>query len=139
LAALVANLGLFGVSQDSTFAKTSLGAILLEIVGGLIYVWRTGVLSGKAISVVIQFPENLGKVLLDTDKCFYEVRDQQANIRAKGKIGVAIGISGSWECRIPTPGEYESVALQLTARDRKVWEVRSFYPLSRTENAVIVE
>ncbi len=138
MAAVAANLGLFGLDPTSNFAKTTLAGVLVEIAGAVIYVWRTSALGPGNVSAVIHFededePENIN---WDLEACTYQVRDMQAEVKSNGKLNIVWEHAG-WECKFPSPEKLdESVTLTLTDKQGRVWEVRPFYPLSREVNAV---
>jgi hypothetical protein len=138
VAAVFANLGLWGLDPNSLFAKTTLGAVLVEIVSALILVWKTGVLHPRTVSAAILFSDhtNSAHVDLDPNGCTYEVRDMRAKIKSTGKLSVVLGHTG-WECKFPSPKSLDdSITLKLSERGGTVWEVRPFYPLSREVKAV---
>ncbi|MFX0138571.1 MAG: hypothetical protein ACFFDN_33315 [Candidatus Hodarchaeota archaeon] len=137
ISAVLANLGLFGLDPNSNFAKTTLGAVLVEIVAAVIGVWKTGVLQSPTISATINFSNNDGveDIDLNPNGCFYEVRDMKANIKSKGKLGI-VWSHGGWECRFPSPqDQYDSIILKLTEKNGNKWEVRPFYPLTKEVEA----
>jgi predicted membrane channel-forming protein YqfA (hemolysin III family) len=138
IAAVIANLGLFNLDPDSNFAKTTLGGVLLEIVGAVIYVWRTSALQPVTGSAIIQLDGNVDPENIDwnPDLCSYEVRDMQAQVISTGKLNIVLGHAG-WECKFPSPGDLdESITFRLTEKNGNVWEVRPFYPLSKEVVAV---
>jgi hypothetical protein len=138
VAAVVSNLGLFGLDPNSNFAKTTLGGVLMEIAGAVIFVWRTSALQSGSVSAIIRFPKNINpeSINWDPESCSFEVRDMQAKVKSSGKLNVVLGHAG-WECKFPTPGDLdESITLRLTEKGGTVWEVRPFYPLSREVEAV---
>lgn len=137
ISAVLANLGLFGLDPNSNFAKTTLGAVLVEIVTAVIGVWKTGVLQSPTISATINFSNNDGveDIDLNPNACLYEVRDMKANIKSKGKLGI-VWSHGGWECRFPSPqDQYDSIILKLTEKNGNKWEVRPFYPLTKEVEA----
>jgi hypothetical protein len=139
VAALLANLGLFGLDPNSNFAKTTLAAVLLEVVAAVVLVWKTGALQRTFVSAIIRFPDDIqpGSVDLDLSLCCFEVRDMKAEIKSSGKVNVVWGFAG-WECRFPSPTDLdESITLTLKERNGRTWEVRPFYPLSRDVVAVV--
>jgi hypothetical protein len=141
VAAVAANLGLFGLDPDSTFAKTTLGAVLIEIVSVVVYVWRSGGLSPSMASALISFEghDDPRRVELDAQACTYRVTDMRAKVKDAGKVGLVYGHAG-WECKFPSPKELDvSVTLRLVEKGGRVWEVRPFYPLSRDVSARAVE
>ena len=140
VAAVVANLALFGLDPNSNFAKTTLGAVLIEIAAAMVLVWRTGALKPAHVSAAIRFPVMPpDSVDLDLASCYYEVRDVRAEVRQSGRVNVVFGHAG-WECRFPSPTDLdESITLTLKEKNGRMWEVRPFYPLSRDVNAVIRE
>ena len=138
IAAVVSNLGIFGLDPDSNFAKTTLTGVLVEIVTAGIYIWRTSALQSGTVSATIRFPNttNPESIKWDPESCSFEVRDMQAKVKSSGKLNVVLGHAG-WECKFPPPGDLdESITLTLTERGGTVWEVRPFYPLSREVEAV---
>jgi hypothetical protein len=138
VAAVAANLGLFGLDPNSNFAKTTLLAVLVEIVAAVIIVWRTTTLEETSVSAVIELPAGMDPDQVDWDAngCFYELRDIQAEVKSKQKLSVVFGHAG-WECKIPRPNNLDdSVTFTLTEKNGTTWEVRPFYPLSRTVVAV---
>ena len=141
VAAVAANLGVFGLDPDSTFAKTTLGAVLVEIVSAVVYVWRSGGLVPSMASASIAFEGEADPkgVELDADSCTYKITDMKAKVKESGKVGLVYGHAG-WECKFPGPKELDvSVTLRLVEKRGKVWEVRPFYPLSRDVTARAVE
>lgn len=141
VAAVFANLGLFGLDPNSNFAKTTLGAVLLEIIAAVVLVWKTGALQATHISAAIRFPNDVQAdgVDLDHSSCYYEIRNMKAEVKSSGKVSVVWGYAG-WECRFPSPGDLdESITLMLKEKNGKVWEVRPFYPLSRDVSAIVRE
>jgi hypothetical protein len=138
VAAVLANLGLWGLDPNSTFAKTTLGAVLVEIVTALILVWKTGVLQPTAVSAAIHFSNGTSAddIELDPNGCTYEIRDMRSKIKMTGSLSVVWGHAG-WECKFPSPKSLDdSITLKLTERGGRLWEVRPFYPLSREVEAV---
>jgi hypothetical protein len=138
IAAVLANLGLFGLDPNSNFAKTTLGAVLIEIISAVVLVWKTGALQSNYISASIKFTSDgqVENVSLDPDGCSYEIRNMKAEIKDTGKVNVVWGVGG-WECKFPSPTDLdESITLTLKERTGKVWEVRPFYPLSRDVSAI---
>lgn len=141
VAAVAANLGIFGLDPDSTFAKTTLGAVLVEIVSAVIYVWRSGGLVPTMASAIVAFEgeSDPGAIDLDAEGCTYRITDMRANVKESGKVGLVYGHAG-WECKFPSPKELDvSVTLRLVERGGRVWEVRPFYPLSRDVSARMAE
>lgn len=137
VAAVLANLGLFGLDPNSNFAKTTLGAVLVEIVAAMILVWKTGILQPSSILAAIIFPDGVSPVNvdLDLDACFYEIRDMRAQVKNKDKLGV-VWERGGWQCRLPRPPDpTHLMILRLTERNGTKWEVRPFHPLSREVKA----
>ena len=136
MAAVLANLGLFGLDPKSNFAKTTLGAVLFEIITAVIGVWKTGVLRSTTISATINFSDNeLRDIDLNPNACFYEIRDMKAKIKSTGKLGV-VWSHGGWECRFPSPqDQHDSILLTLTEKNGEKWEVRPFFPLTKEVNA----
>jgi hypothetical protein len=141
VAALAANLGLFGLDPGSNFAKVSLSAILVEAAVTFFFLARQ-VFSGssKTISATIKFPDTIDQSHLlnmrwDLPKCMYEVRDTQAQIKDQGQVVIVLDNSG-WECKLPNVrGLDDSIELRIVEDNGKVWEVPSFYPLTRTLEA----
>lgn len=141
VAAIAANLGLFGLDPNSSFAKVSLTAVLVEIVGAFVYLARQSYTSQlTAISAVIRFPDDidhnrLADMRWDYTKCTYEIMDGKARVKSSGNMAVVLG-DGGWECRVPTPDELDdSVELRMVEDNGTVWEVPGFYPLTRTLTA----
>jgi hypothetical protein len=138
VAAVLANLGLFGLDPNSNFAKTTLGAVLVEIVSAVILVWKSGILAPSFVSATIKFPQDIeaNEIDFDISACCYEIRDSLAKVKASGKINVVLG-NGGWECRLPAPSDPdESITLTLKEKNGKIWEVRPFYLLSRDVTAI---
>ena len=138
VAALAANLGVFGLDPNSNFAKVSLTAILVEIVGAFVYLAKQAYSgSPMTISAMIKFPDtidqsHLSNMQWDHSKCVYEIRDRQAQIESQGQVTVVLG-SGGWECKLPNVnGLDDSIELRIVENNGKVWEVPSFYPLTCT-------
>jgi hypothetical protein len=143
VAAVAANLGLFGLDPNSAFAKVTLGAVLVEIVTAVLLVWRSGGLMPSVASAVIAFegeedPKGVD-LDLDAEDCTYRVTDMRAKVKETGKVGLVYGNAG-WECKFPSPKELDvSVTLRLVEKSGKAWEVRPFYPLSRDVKARVVK
>jgi hypothetical protein len=140
IAAVFANLGVFGLDPKSNFAKTTLGAILIEIVSAVVLVWKTGALRSLSISATIRFPQDIQPEDLhfDVTACCYEIRNMKAEVKSFGKISVVFG-NGGWECRMPAPEDFDdSITLTLKEKCGRVWEVRPFYALSRDVKAIVL-
>jgi len=132
ISALLSNLGIGGLDPNSNFAKTTLGLVLVEIVGAVIIGWKAGILTPTTISAVIEFSgQDSGYINLDLASCTYEIRDVKAKVKSTGRLNIVWGFAG-WECKFPSPNDLDdSIMLRLQEKKGKKWEVRPFYPLSR--------
>lgn len=142
IAAVAANLGLFGLDPNSNFAKVTLTSVLVEIVAAFVYLAKqTYNNEPTTITAAIKFPNSvdeshLSNVRWDHANCIYEVMDAQANVTSRGQIALVLG-NGGWECKIQNLDDIDnSVELRLVEEDGVVWEVPRFYPLTRTVNAI---
>ena len=140
IAAIAANLGLGGLDPESSFAKTTLKAVLVEIVVALVYVWRSGALRPTTVSASIRFPDGVDPkdVDLDPGDCKYEIRDAKSDVKGSDNLAV-VQQWGNWTCKLPYPEEPDySMILRLKERNGTEWEVRPFYPLSQSVRATKV-
>ena len=136
IAAVAANLGVFGLDPESRFAQVTLSAVLVEVAAAVIFIWKARALEPSTVIARIRFPDgaHAEDISLDLDSCSYEIRGSASKVRS-GRPSLTYGNAG-WECRIPSPtGMEQAVRLTLVDRSNRRWEVRPFYPLARDVDA----
>jgi hypothetical protein len=139
LAAVAANLGLFGESElVSNFAKWGLTGVL-----GVIVTTAVGISKGlfsktNKLRVSITFKEKQpGEVRLDTTKCEYQLLDDKGNEIEKNKLTPVIK-GQNWECTLPEKAiESFYVKLFLSDLGGVNWIVGPFYSFESTQIAEV--
>ena len=130
---LFANIGFFGEAvRTSDFSKWGIGAVLAEVVGATIAVFKFSFIPIQ-IKVNLDFPDSVPDVNLDLDKCEYEIREG-GNVSSSGKLAIAEGEAGGWQCTLPpTVTSNQIVKLNLVEMNGKKWETNPFYPYVKTQ------
>lgn len=133
IAGVLALLGLFP-KADPQFGRWIMGVLLVEILAAVIGFLKY---RPEAMFVNILFPPSIKpqKVDLDQNKCTYEIRDKDGNVKSY-KVVPIVG-PGGVQCRLSSnvnPSDY--VRLNLIEKNGKEWEVPYFCPYVTNQVAV---
>ena len=141
VAALVANLGLFGESEVVVaFAKWGMTSVLGVIITTAIGISKGLFTKAHRLRVSLDFESRPpGDVRLDTERCTYQLLDEDGNQIQEGKI-TPVPEGQSWECTLPAKA-WESFYIKLNLEERggiNKWVVGPFYSFRTFQKAEVV-